>query len=215
MDSPRTYTISEAAALTGLHKNTVRQRIRLGQLTAEILPGKFGDEYRIPHGALVAAGLLGADPLIQPNGPAAGPALESEPPAAAEFAAEPAARVAATGPETAAALRDLYARHEQAMFRLGYLQGELDRAKALAETAESLRRDNEEQRSEADALRRALAEREAREAAARAEAETARARLAELDGLRESLAGLKALAAEQQAVIETLSAPRPRRRWPW
>lgn len=212
MDTGRTYTISEVAALTGLHKNTVRQRIRLGQLSAVILPGKFGDEYRVAHEALVAGGLLDRSPST-PGGtaeapPAQAPSAEAPPAAASEVVVEEplptAAAAAAESDGASAALRDLYARHEQAMFRLGYLQGELERAKALAETAESLRRDHEQQRSEAEALRRALAEQEQRDDATRAE----------LERLRESLAGLKTLAAEQQAVIESLAAA-PRRRWFW
>src|SRR5262245_66333745 len=52
------YTIAEAAALAGLHKNTIRHKVRLGQLEAETRHGKFGEEYRIPHDALVRAGLI-------------------------------------------------------------------------------------------------------------------------------------------------------------
>ena len=88
--------------------------------------------------------------------------------------------------------------------------------KALAETAESLRQDAAEQRSEAETLREALREGEQREAEARAELEVGRRRLQELEALRDSLAAVKALAAEQEALIRSLEAERrPRRRWPW
>src|SRR5258708_37619644 len=53
-----TYTITEAAALTGLQKNTIRMRVKLGQIPALRSPGKFGEEYRITQDALVMAGLL-------------------------------------------------------------------------------------------------------------------------------------------------------------
>jgi excisionase family DNA binding protein len=212
MDSSRTYTINEVAALTGLHKNTVRQRVRFGQLKAAILPGKYGEEYRISHAALVEAGLLQSDPLAPDDGDAV--TVEFSPavtPTAGPAAPEPLTPAAADG---VGALRDLYQRHEQAMFRLGYMQGELDRVKALAESAESLRRDNEQRREEVDSLRTALAERERAEQAAREELESARTRLADLEALRQSLSGLKALAAEQEATIRTLESERPkRRRW--
>ena len=44
MQKQRTYTINEAAALTGLHRNTIRQRVKLGQLKATVEHGKFGDD---------------------------------------------------------------------------------------------------------------------------------------------------------------------------
>ena len=68
MSQTSTYTIAEAAALTGLHRNTIRMRIKLGQLEATVRPGKFGDEYRISHSALVSAGLLAVEgPLGDAN----------------------------------------------------------------------------------------------------------------------------------------------------
>src|SRR5438094_10217767 len=57
-DISATYTIAEAAALTGLHKNTTRMRVKLGQLEAQVRNGKFGEEYRISHAELVRAGLI-------------------------------------------------------------------------------------------------------------------------------------------------------------
>lgn len=213
MEERPTYTINEAAGLTGLHKNTIRQRIRLGQLRATIQQGKFGEEYRIPHEALVEAGLLpdagpleGADDSVLhaefiPAGPAANGTAEPD--------AEP------TAAPTVAALTELYQRHEQAMFRLGYMQGELDRVKALAETAESLRHDNEERRREVETLRSALDEREQRAAEAerlREELAAAQARLQEIDTLRQSIDHLKSLASEQERVIEALEE-KGRRPW--
>lgn len=124
-----TYTISEAAALVERHPNTIRQRIRSGQLKATVEPGRFGDEYRISRDDLVAAGLL-RDPVFSTG--------EDEVPPAAEAARQP------SGEAAPAALLDLFQRHEQAMYRLGYLQAELERNRALAETAESLRTDRDQ-----------------------------------------------------------------------
>ena len=45
----------------------------------------------------------------------------------------PGAGSPAVSPRSAAALSELYERHEQAMFRMGYMQGELDRMKALGD----------------------------------------------------------------------------------
>ena len=66
------YTIAETAALTGLHKNTIRMRVKLGQLAAERAVGKFGEEYRISRRVLVDAGLLAASepPPPSPEAPA-------------------------------------------------------------------------------------------------------------------------------------------------
>lgn len=203
MEERRTYTINEAAGLTGLHKNTIRQRIRLGQLDAVIQPGKFGDEYRISHAALVHAGLLPDSGPLESAGP--NTVLDAE---FTPVGPEPAENGAAE-PPTVAALSELYQRHEQAMFRLGYMQGELDRVKALAETAESLRQDN-------DSLKQALEERERAAAAAeelRRELEETRARLAEMEALRQSLEHLRQLSREQERVIETLEEARKRPWW--
>jgi excisionase family DNA binding protein len=202
MEQSRTYTINEAAGLTGLHKNTIRQRIRLGQLDATIQQGKFGEEYRIPHEALVEAGLLsGAGPLEEGGSPTV----------TAEFA--PASEVPnGASPVASASLTELFQRHEHAMFRLGYLQGELERVKALAESAESLQRDNEERRLEVNSLRSILDEKETEAAEAarlREELQAARDQLRELDAVRESAERLRALAAEQEQMIQALETRRP------
>jgi excisionase family DNA binding protein len=205
MEERRSYTINEAAGLTGLHKNTIRQRIRLGQLEAVIQPGKFGDEYRISHQALVEAGLLPDAGPLDSAGPE--PVLDAEftsgaPPETPENGASP-------GPSAVAALSELYQRHEQAMFRLGYMQGELDRVKALAETAESLRQDNQ-------SLKHALEEQERQAAEAerlRQELEESRARLAEMEALRQNVEQLRELSREQERVIETLEEARQRPWW--
>jgi len=53
MADEESYTISEVADFTGLHRNTIRRHIKLGELRAEVVQGKFGPEYRIPKSALV------------------------------------------------------------------------------------------------------------------------------------------------------------------
>jgi len=216
MPTERTYTISEAAALTGMHRNTIRLRIKMGQLDATVQPGKFGDEYRISHSALQRAGILAqdgplgemaSDAVLLPEEERDGNAVAVET-AAEEQPREPEANGAVAGPALAA-LGELYQRHEQAMFRLGYLQGELERLKALAETAESLREDRETQGAELTALRRELEEKarlaEETEAlrrereALQQELENARRRLQEMDALRQDIEQLKTMAENAQA----------------
>jgi excisionase family DNA binding protein len=157
----QTYTIAEAAALTGLHKNTIRMRVKLGQLTARRASGKFGEEYRITRQALVEAGLLAPpDPI------AAAPVNPPQPgPETALPEGSPTPYIPSQG-----ALQDLFQRHEQSMFRLGYLEAELARQKALAEHAESLQAVANEKELELRELRREL--------------EHARERVREIDELR-------------------------------
>src|SRR5947208_8672276 len=113
-----TYTIAEAAALTGLHKNTIRMRVKLGQLEAQVRNGKFGEEYRISHAELVRSGLIEGvlDPQDSPFG-----ALgfeDREEPELRPLAEEPEETPPA--PALASSLAELFQRHEQAMFRLGF-----------------------------------------------------------------------------------------------
>jgi len=199
MSESETYTIAEAAALTGKSRNTIRMKVRLGQLDATVQNGKFGEEYRISRRALVKAGLLeDAGPLDD------GPDAPLGPETRLEAEAEQPASNGAAGAVAVEALAELYQRHEQAMFRLGYMQGELDRMKALAETAESLREDRKHQELEMQALKRALEEqaRQTEEAEAlRVELEQARRRLQELEALRADLDTLK---SRHEAVVQSL-----------
>lgn len=210
MAQNRTYTISEAAALTGLHRNTIRQRIRLNQLEATVQQGKFGDEYRIPHVALVNAGLLSDTGPLGETGPtetvftADVVEPEAEAPAAPEPEPEPNGEIqTALSRTTVQALGELYQRHEQAMFRLGYLQGELERMKALAESAESLQQERTTRDEELRTLKQALQEREREKEREASEAEALRQeldrtqeRLREMEQLRKELEGLKDLATQ-------------------
>ena len=198
---PDTYTIAEAAALTGLHKNTIRMRVKLGQLEAQVRHGKFGEEYRIAHAALVRAGLIEAvldgtetplddresnsDNELQP--------VDDHPDAAAPELA------------MAASLAELFQRHEQAMFRLGFMQSEMDRLKALSESAESLRQDQATRDMELERLRRQLGE--AREQARDAETlrrdlEQARARLRDAEDLRRLFTEMEEEAGRLRAAVE-------------
>jgi excisionase family DNA binding protein len=54
----KTYSIKEAAAITNLHPNTIRGKVKDGSLQAEKTEGKYGLEYRISEASLVQAGLL-------------------------------------------------------------------------------------------------------------------------------------------------------------
>ena len=56
-------TIGQAAAITGLHKNTIRAYIKQGRLAAEVVRGKYGVEYRISRPALAALAAFVA-PLV-------------------------------------------------------------------------------------------------------------------------------------------------------
>lgn len=232
MPQQPTYTINEAAALTGLHRNTIRQRIRLGQLDATIQAGKFGDEYRIAHSALVAAGLLAAEgplgeelpgePVLDAEFVSPPGSSESQSPAAVAEAesSEGAESVHALATSTVAALGELYQRHEQAMFRLGYLQGELERMKALAETAESLQEDRKSRDQQIEALRADLhdaqseKDRQIREAESlRQELLRAQERLQEMETLRHDIDQLKSLAGQQERLLQELAAPEKRPWW--
>ncbi len=207
-----TYNIAEAAALTGLHRNTIRLRIKLGQLEAEVRDGRFGAEYRIPHAALVRASLIdGALDALD------GPDLGEEPtvPAAAEEESgedfTPSHRTQDL-PAALTSLSDLFQRHEQAMFRLGFLQSELERVKALAENAESTREERETTRAEAERLRSELDDARARllEAdAERAELEGARARLRDAEDLRRMLTAMEGETARLRAAVEAAAQRRP------
>jgi excisionase family DNA binding protein len=142
-----TYTIAEAAALTGLHKNTIRMRVKLGQLRAERAAGKFGEEYRINRAALVQAGLLA--PAETPLTPTVTPPVDD---------AASLEQVRSDTPHMASqtAMLDLLQRHEQSMYRLGWLEAELSRHKALAENAESLQQAARQRELELRELQREL-----------------------------------------------------------
>jgi DNA repair exonuclease SbcCD ATPase subunit len=221
MSQRRTYTINEAAALSGRHPNTIRQKIKMGLLEASVTQGKFGEEYRIAHETLVEAGLLSSSgPLGEASN---SPVLDAElvedretPDGRAERTERPEEPPTSTA---LAALGELYQRHEQAMFRLGYLQGELERLKALEETAESLRRDNTARSEEVQTLKSALQEKdaEAREAERlrqerereareterlRRELERAQERLREMEQLRQDIDQLKGQMTAQQLEAE-------------
>lgn len=152
--SETTYTIAGAAALTGLHKNTIRMRVKLGQLEAERFPGKFGQEYRIHRIALIHAGLLPPDeplpapPISPPITPTVSPPdRDGDTPRQSPDPQPGSVQIP---------LLDLLQRHEQSMYRLGWLEAELARHKALAEHAESLQEAAREREQELRELRREL-----------------------------------------------------------
>jgi excisionase family DNA binding protein len=183
-----TYTIAEAAALTGLHKNTIRMRVKLGQLAAQRAVGKFGEEYRISRQVLVDAGLLA--PPEPPPSPE--PTVEVPPPPADTASASP-------GLPSQELLSDLLQRHEQAMFRLGFLEAELVRHKALAENAESLQAAARERDWELRELRREL--------------ERAQEREREIDELRALLREMERNTEHMREEVERHRAVAARRWW--
>jgi excisionase family DNA binding protein len=145
-DAP-TYTIAEAAALTGLHKNTIRMRVKLGQIAAQRAHGKFGEEYRISQTDLVAAGLIA--PPEQPQPPAVSPLQEQV--VTPLNPSQDAPPLVSQG-----VLLDLLQRHEQSIYRLGWLEAELARHKALAEHTDSLQAAAQEKEMENRELRKEL-----------------------------------------------------------
>src|SRR4029077_16249320 len=82
-----------------------------------------------------------------------------------------------------AALRDLFLHHENAMFRMGYMEAELERSKALAAEAESLQDEHHSQELELRKLRQELERSRSREA----EIEELRSVLTEMEGEIERL----------------------------
>jgi excisionase family DNA binding protein len=179
-----TYTIAQAAVLTGLHRNTIRMKVKAGQIPAEARPGKFGVEYRIARQALIEVGLLDA-------------ASAEEPPDDTEVLA-PIESTMVGESSLHAALRDLFFHHENAMFRMGYMEAELSRSKALAANAESLEVERRAQDQEILQLRHDL--------------EQARARAAEIEEVRGMLAEMEQETERLRSEVESYRQEEERRR---
>jgi excisionase family DNA binding protein len=185
-----TYTIAEAAALTGLHRNTIRMRIKLGQIEAQRAPGKYGEEYRISQAALVDAGLL-----TPPNHPSPPPnTLPLDQPERPPAPSQDTHYMASQG-----ALLDLFQRHEHSMYRLGWLEAEMARHKALAEHAESLQLQAQEKEVENRELRREL--------------ERAQERVREIEELRNLVREMERDTERMREEVERHRAIASRRWW--
>jgi excisionase family DNA binding protein len=244
MSSSQTYTINEAAALTGLHGNTIRKRIKQGQLEARVRPGKFGEEYRISYEALKAAGMLpeegplgsanGTDPVVHAELVTEGGSEPDLNGAGGESAGDRVLESQGTVPEhlalvqnTVSALGELYQRHEQAMFRLGYLQSEVERLNTAAGSAEERQQAQAERDRELEELRKVvtLQQQQLRDEAfrqqqktmeadlLRRELEQARERLKEMEALRKDQENLKNTVAHQQQQLRTFEESRKKRGW--
>jgi excisionase family DNA binding protein len=50
-----TLTVAEAAARLGVNDKTIRRWVKAGRLTAQLAPGPYGQQYRIPVEALQSA----------------------------------------------------------------------------------------------------------------------------------------------------------------
>ena len=48
--SGRDLTVAEAAERLGLSERTIRRQIKSGKIKAELVPGRYGDEYRVELG---------------------------------------------------------------------------------------------------------------------------------------------------------------------
>jgi MerR family copper efflux transcriptional regulator len=53
--SEQYLSVSEAAKMLGVSEKTVRRRIKAGDLLAELVPGPYGQQYRIPASAIQTA----------------------------------------------------------------------------------------------------------------------------------------------------------------
>jgi excisionase family DNA binding protein len=195
----QSYTIAEAAALTGLHKNTIRLRVKMGQLPAQRAMGKFGEEYRISQRALVEAGLL------TPPEPLTTPAISTDPAGNASLSTHTPAPPLPGSPQdtlyrpSQEPLSDLFQRHEHAMFRLGFLEAELARHKALAENAESLQAAAREREMQIRQLRQQL--------------ERAEERAREIDELRTLVREMEQDTERMREEVEAHRAAAPRPWW--
>jgi len=49
-------TVAEAAKALGLSERTIRRQIKRGTIKAELVPGRYGEEYRIELGKVAAPG---------------------------------------------------------------------------------------------------------------------------------------------------------------
>jgi excisionase family DNA binding protein len=204
-DSP-TYTIAEAAALTGLHKNTIRMRVKLGQIPAFRAPGKFGEEYRISQSALVEAGLLSPPGPPQPPSPPLPSELSERP---TDPSHESPDRSLNESPHTPLPdgpyipsqepLLELLRRHEQSIYRLGWLESELARHKALQEHTDSLQAAAQEQELENRELRREL--------------ERAQERAREIEELRSLVREMERDTERMRQEVERHRAAATRRWW--
>lgn len=178
------YTIAQAAVLTGLHKNTIRMKVKAGQIRAEAREGKFGVEYRISRQALIEVGLLDAESGV-------------EPPEDLEVLAPIASNVI-TETSLHSALRDLFFHHENAMRRMGFMEAELLRSKALAENAESLEAERRAQDQELLQLRHDL--------------QHARERASEIEEVRKMLGEMERETERLRSEVESYRQEEERRR---
>ena len=55
MDDHKYYTIKEAAEALDVSAATIRRRIKSGKIKAELVPGVYGQEYRIKEGDLTGS----------------------------------------------------------------------------------------------------------------------------------------------------------------
>lgn len=73
--TPDSLTIGQAAALTGLHKNTIRAYIKQGRVAAGVVRGKYGQEYRLSRAEVVALATEIVSPVdLETSGVADAPA---------------------------------------------------------------------------------------------------------------------------------------------
>lgn len=54
--SGQDLTVAEAAKALGLSERTIRRQIKSGKIKAELVPGRYGDEYRVEPGEIAPPG---------------------------------------------------------------------------------------------------------------------------------------------------------------
>jgi excisionase family DNA binding protein len=233
------YTITQAAALLGVHANTLRKRIRAGKLPAALVEGPTGQEYRIPAEAIHTAagerqspGPQGAFGVVDtgPERPAVEIGTRETPPAngvthqpdsISEPSAGAAIQTVARAREMAAYTEELLGpwrrRLEEQAEEIGTLRAELRQAQATAQEALSVaERRAVEQVSEAEAVGRLRTELEQvrQSLAEQAKAAEATGRLkAELEQAQRRVAEFEAVAEELEREQEAAAAEAARRPW--
>jgi excisionase family DNA binding protein len=221
------YTIMQAAALLGVHANTLRKRIRAGKLPATLVEGPTGQEYRIPaeavrvaagerhsHGPQGAFGVVDTGPErpavevgTRETPPADGvthqPDSTGEPPAGA--AIQTVARAREMAAYTEELLGPWRRRLEEQAEEIGTLRAELRQAQATAQEALSVAEQRvAEQASTAEAIGRLEAE-----LAQVRQGLTEQGKVAEEAGrLKTELAQATARVAEFEAVTDELERER-------
>lgn len=140
------YNLTELCALTGLHKNTIRSYVREGRVESKKVKGKYGLEIIISHNSLSGVGITinGADKnsmLVDDSGSDTdrdnklGEKL---------FNIKGSDGIKENPYISTNIYKDIMSKYEQAVYRSGWLEGQLDTTrKLLMESQETIRQREE------------------------------------------------------------------------